>query len=121
MIGKAIYEGILVDVPFAEFFLRKIRGKKNGFDDLQYLDKELHNNLCFLRGYEGKIEDLGLYFAVEQNNFGQVVEENLVPNGKDVRVTNANVIKYIHLMANFKLSLQLKSQVVAFMQGLQDL
>ena len=121
MIGKAIYEGILVDVPFAEFFLRKIRGKKNGFDDLQYLDKELHNNLCFLRGYEGKIEDLGLYFAVEQNNFGQVVEENLVPNGKDVRVTNANVIKYIHLMANFKLNLQLKSQVVAFMQGLQDL
>jgi hypothetical protein len=122
MIGKAIYEGILVDVPFAEFFLRKIRGRRNGFDDLQYLDKELHTNLCFLRGYEeGQVKDLGLYFAVEQNNFGQVVEENLVPNGKDVRVTNANVIKYIHLMANFKLNIQLKSQAMAFMQGLQDL
>ncbi|QDZ19376.1 HECT domain-containing ubiquitin-protein ligase [Chloropicon primus] len=121
MIGKAIYEGILVDVPFAEFFLRKIRGKKNGFDDLQTLDKELHNNLCFLRGYEGKIEDLGLYFAVEQDNFGRVVVEDLIPKGKDTLVSNASVIKYIHLMANFKLNIQMKQQSMAFMQGLQDL
>ena len=121
MIGKAIYEGILVDVPFAEFFLRKIRGKKNGFDDLQSLDKELYTNLCFLRGYEGSIEDLGLYFAVEQDNFGRVVVEDLIPGGKDVVVSSASVIKYIHLMANFKLNLQLKRQVMAFMQGLQDL
>ena len=121
MIGKAIYEGILVDVPFADFFLRKIRGKSNGFDDLQSLDKELHTNLCFLRGYDGKVEDLGLYFAVEQNNYGKVELENLIPHGKDTAVTNANVIKYIHLLANFKLNVQLKRQLMAFMQGLQDL
>ena len=34
--------------------------------------------------------------------------EDLIPGGKDVVVSSASVIKYIHLMANFKLNLQLK-------------
>ena len=29
MIGKAVYEGIVVDVPFASFFLTQVLGKKN--------------------------------------------------------------------------------------------
>jgi hypothetical protein len=29
MIGKAVYEGILLDVAFAEFFLKKCLGKVN--------------------------------------------------------------------------------------------
>lgn len=121
MIGKAVYEGILVDVPFAEFFLRKIRGKRNDFDDLRFLDQELHSNLCFLRGYEGSVEDLGLCFAVERDDFGRVVVEDLVPGGKDEPVTNATAIRYIHLMADYKLNVQMQRQVTAFMQGLQDL
>ena len=121
MIAKAIYEGILVDVPFAEFFLRKIRGKKSGFNNLPSLDRELYDNLCFLRGFKGNVEDLGLFFAIESNAYGRVEVKELLPAGKDVAVTNANVIKYIHLMAHYKLNVQLQSQVTAFMQGFQDL
>jgi len=121
MVGKAMYEGILVDVPFAEFFLRKIRGKKNGFNDLPSLDKELHGNLCFLRGYKGSIEDLCLFFAIEKNDYGQVKVEELIPSGRDTPVTNANVIKYIHRMADYKLNRQLQSQISAFMQGFQEI
>lgn len=29
IIGKAVYEGILLDVPFASFFLKKCLGKVN--------------------------------------------------------------------------------------------
>ena len=31
MIGKAVYEGIVVDVPFASFFLTQVLGKKKYF------------------------------------------------------------------------------------------
>lgn len=48
MIGKAVYEGIVVDVPFAPFFLSQVLGKDHStafysyIDELPSLDPELY-------------------------------------------------------------------------------
>ena len=47
MIGKAVYEGIVVDVPFASFFLSQVLGKDHSafysyIDELPSLDTELY-------------------------------------------------------------------------------
>ena len=42
----------------------------------------------------------------------------LKPGGVDVAVTRANCIEYIHLVAHYKLNVQLQHQFAAFRQGL---
>ena len=42
IVGKAIYEGILVELRLAPFFLRRMLGQSLHFDDLRSLDPELH-------------------------------------------------------------------------------
>ncbi len=44
-------------------------------------------------------------------------EWELIPGGREVAVTNASVISYIHLMAHFKLNVQTARPCKAFMQG----
>jgi len=65
ILGKALYEGILVDAAFAGFFLGKCLGQVNYLDDLPSLDPELYRGLMFLKNYEGNVEDLSLYFTVD--------------------------------------------------------
>jgi ubiquitin-protein ligase E3 C len=45
VLGKAIYEGILVDISFAGFFLAKWLGRQSYLDDLNSLDSELYKGL----------------------------------------------------------------------------
>ena len=41
VLGKAVYENILVEPRFADFFLNKLLGKYNYVDDLHSLDPEV--------------------------------------------------------------------------------
>lgn len=65
ILGKALYEGILIDAAFAGFFLGKCLGQVNYLDDLPSLDPELYRGLMFLKNYEGDVEDLSLFFTVD--------------------------------------------------------
>ena len=53
MFGKAVYEQIVLDVELAPFFLRHFISQKNlnysCFDDLMFLDRDLYNNLNFVK------------------------------------------------------------------------
>lgn len=44
----------------------------------------------------------------------------LKPNGVDVPVTKANYIEYIHLMAHYRLNVQMEWQFQAFRQGVSE-
>lgn len=59
-----------------------------------------------MQHYEGNISDLELYFVIVNNEYGEQTEEELLPGGKNVRVTNENVITFIHLVANHRLNSQ---------------
>lgn len=59
-----MYEGILVDVAFAGFFLAKWLGRQSFLDDLASLDPDLYNGLVFLKHYDGDVGDLALNFTV---------------------------------------------------------
>lgn len=53
ILGKSIYEGILLELPLAGFFLKKFQSMRtNDINDLPSLDPELHKQLMFLRSYE---------------------------------------------------------------------
>ncbi|CAL5346813.1 unnamed protein product [Camellia sinensis] len=108
VLAKAMFEGILVDIPFARFFLSKLRQKYyylneyNYLNDLPSLDPELYRHLISLKHYEGDTSKLELYFVIVNNEYGEQTEEELLPGGKSIRVTNENVITlYAHKVPIF--------------------
>ncbi|KAF8095457.1 hypothetical protein N665_0332s0039 [Sinapis alba] len=121
LLAKAMFEGILVDIPFATFFLSKLKQKYNYLNDLPSLDPELYRHLIFLKRYKGNISDLELYFVILNNEYGERTEEELLPGGKDMRVTNKNVITFIHLVSNHRLNFQIRQQSSHFLRGFQQL
>ncbi|KAF9956268.1 hypothetical protein BGZ72_002857 [Mortierella alpina] len=121
ILGKALYEGILIDAAFAGFFLGKCLGQVNYLDDLPSLDPDLYKGLMFLKNYEGNVEDLSLYFTVDDEEMGQTITRELIPNGSNTLVTRENRIRYIYLTAHYRLNTQIDRQCRAFFRGLSDL
>ena len=117
VLGKALYENLLVELPLAPFFLSKLLGHSSAnvdIDHLYSLDPELHKNLLSLKTYEGDVQDLGLDFTIAVSDLGENKIELLKPEGDEVAVTNENRIEYIHLVADFKLNRQIRHQCNAF-------
>uniref|UniRef100_A0A674NQ55 Ubiquitin-protein ligase E3C n=1 Tax=Takifugu rubripes TaxID=31033 RepID=A0A674NQ55_TAKRU len=122
LLGKALYENMLVELPFASFFLSKLLGTSADVDihHLASLDPEMYRNLLFLKSYEGDVEELGLNFTVVNNDLGEAQVVELKPGGKDIPVTTANRIAYIHLVADYRLNKQIRPHCLAFRQGLAN-
>ncbi|XP_047679042.1 ubiquitin-protein ligase E3C isoform X1 [Tachysurus fulvidraco] len=122
ILGKALYENMLVEMPFASFFLSKLLGTSADVDihHLASLDPEMYRNLLFLKSYEGDVEDLGLNFTIVNNDLGEAQVVELKPGGKDIPVTTANRIAYIHLVADYRLNKQIRAHCLAFRQGLAN-
>lgn len=70
---QALYENMLVELPFASFFLSKLLGTSADVDihHLASLDPEMYRNLLFLKSYEDDVEELGLNFTVVNNDLGE--------------------------------------------------
>uniref|UniRef100_A0A182Y2X1 Ubiquitin-protein ligase E3B n=1 Tax=Anopheles stephensi TaxID=30069 RepID=A0A182Y2X1_ANOST len=122
MLGKAVYEGIVVDVPFASFFLSQVLGQTQQalyscMDELPSLDKELYRSLTFIKHYQGDVADLDLTFSVDEDVMGKIVTHELHPGGKARAVNNDNKINYIHYMAYFRMHTQIRDQTAAFIRG----
>nr|XP_022345739.1 ubiquitin-protein ligase E3B-like [Crassostrea virginica] len=122
MLAKAVYEGIVVDVPFAPFFLTQILQHHQStmyspLDELPSLDPELAKNLSYTKHYEGDVADLDLTFSCDEDCMGRLETHELVPGGKAMPVTNENKILYVHLMAHFRMYRQIKEQTAAFRRG----
>uniref|UniRef100_A0A8D3ARC8 Ubiquitin-protein ligase E3B n=1 Tax=Scophthalmus maximus TaxID=52904 RepID=A0A8D3ARC8_SCOMX len=126
MLGKAVYEGIVVDVPFASFFLSQVLGHHHStfyssIDELPSLDSEFYKNLTSIKRYDGDVGDLGLSLSYDEDVMGQLVCHELIPGGKTMPVTNENKISYIHLMAHFRMHTQIKEQTAGFIRGFRSI
>ncbi|GAA5834520.1 hypothetical protein JCM11251_007030 [Rhodosporidiobolus azoricus] len=121
ILGKALYQGILVNVRFSDFFLAKWLGRQSYLDDLASLDPELYRGLIKLKNYPGNVEeDLSLNFTITEEDFGVSRTIDLIPSGSDIAVTNENRMQYILLVSNYRLNLQIAPQCRAFFAGLSE-
>ncbi|GBG61834.1 hypothetical protein CBR_g23790 [Chara braunii] len=121
IVGKALYEGILLDYNFSPLFVAKLIGRYSFIDELGSLDAELYRNLMYLKHYEGDARDLALDFTVNEELFGNRMVIELRPGGADIPVTNENKLQYVHAMADYRLNKQMKHVTSAFVRGLSDL
>ncbi|KAI0237012.1 ubiquitin-protein ligase (E3) [Massospora cicadina] len=121
MVGKALFEGILIDASFARFFLSKWLGHRSFLDDLPSLDAELYAGLMSLLRYDGDPDDLALNFTLVDPEPTGPVSVELVRGGERLPVTAANRVEYVRLVADYRLNTQLQRQSRAFLGGLADI
>lgn len=121
VVGKALYEGILLDYSFSLVFVRKLLGKYSFLDELSTLDSEVYRNLMYLKHNDGDVADLSLDFTVTEEFCGKRIVTELKPGGRNVSVTNENKLQYIHAIADYKLNWQMLPPANAFYRGLTDL
>ncbi|KAF8937357.1 Ubiquitin-protein ligase E3B [Dissophora ornata] len=120
MLGKAMYEGLLVEVKFANFFLSKILGRTVFLDEMRSYDEQVYQNLMFVKKYDGDVEDLGLTFSLDEEVFGTHRTIELIGGGKDVAVTKDNRINYIFKVSDYRLNRQIQDQSKAFIEGFRS-
>ncbi|OAL34163.1 hypothetical protein AYO20_06618 [Fonsecaea nubica] len=140
IVGKCLYEGILIDVTFAGFFLLKwaltggttVGSNESAYratiNDLREYDEELYQGLLKLKNYTGDVEtDFSLDFTVTdtitiEDDDGKKVHKTfvteLLPNGANTPVTNANRLLYIDRIVRYRLQQQPKAVTDAFLRGL---
>lgn len=53
-----------------------------------------------------------------QTEFGRSRTVELIPGGSNIPVTNQNRIRYVYLVANYRLNIQIAKQCKAFYKGL---
>ena len=132
VVGKCLYEGILVDIGFAGFFLLKwaasgASGSESGYraniNDLRDLDESLYQGLLKLKNYPGNVEAFSLDFTITDNvSFpgapARTITRELMPNGSNIPVTNENRPLYVSYVARHRLQVQPYQQTQAFLKGL---
>ncbi|KAK2590858.1 ubiquitin-protein ligase (E3) [Conoideocrella luteorostrata] len=134
VVGKCLYEGILVDLAFAGFFLlkwpssgpREENTYKGSINDLRDMDEELYRGLLRLKNYPGDVSELGFDFTItDQISIPghpiKTATRKLIANGDSIPVTNDNRLLYISYAARHRLVMQPVHQTAAFLKGLRSI
>merc|ERR1740123_2616638 len=121
VIAKAIYDNKLLECYFTRSFYKPILAKLVKHQDMESEDYEFYKNLSYL--IDTKVEDMGydMYFSTEIQEFGVTEVRDLIPNGREVLVTDVNKADYIRLVCQEKMTGAISKQLAAFLEGFYDI
>lgn len=127
MLGKILMEsaisGSKVAIPahFTRSFLAQVLGFRCGYSYFETDDPELYERkIKYI--LENNVADMELTFSEEVvGPNGKVVEIDLVPNGRNVPVTEENKVDFLNKLAHFRLCESVKAEVQLFIKGLEEL
>lgn len=143
VLGKCLYDNVLLDLSFSPFFLktcaklggklyRNLMGDKIDFmgaavnlSELKGLDMDLYTSLIYIlkQTEQSKFDEMEIPFAVD-GVFYDISGKQYhvsVPLGEykeDIYVTPETRMQFVKMMANFKINVQTKLQMNAFVRGL---
>ncbi|KAK4198469.1 putative E3 ubiquitin-protein ligase TOM1-like protein [Triangularia verruculosa] len=120
IIGKALYEGRLLDCYFSRAVYKRILGKPVSVKDMESFDPNYYKSLVWI--LENDITDIITEtFSVEDDEFGAKKTVDLIPDGRDIPVTEENKAEYVRLIVEHKLLSSVKDQMEHFLKGFHDI
>ncbi|CZR52630.1 related to TOM1 protein [Phialocephala subalpina] len=120
IIGKALYEGRVLDCHFSRAVYKRILGKAVSVKDMESLDPDYYKSLVWM--LENDITDIITEtFSVDNDKFGVVETIDFIPNGRNIPVTEENKQEYVRLMVEWKLTGSVKEQLDEFLKGFHDI
>ncbi|TDL26261.1 hypothetical protein BD410DRAFT_895667 [Rickenella mellea] len=118
VIGKAIYDGRLLDAYFARSLYRQLLGKPVDYRDVEWVDPEYYKSLCWI--LENDPTALDLTFITEVDEFGKRDIIPLKEGGASVPVTQDNKREYVQLSAQYRLYSSIKDQIESLLGGFYE-
>jgi E3 ubiquitin-protein ligase HUWE1 len=120
IIGKALYEGRVLDCHFSRAVYKRILGKTVSIKDMETLDLEYYKSLLWM--LENDITDvITENFALETDDFGESRTIDLIENGRNIPVTEENKQEYVQLVVEYRLTGSVKEQLENFLKGFHDI
>jgi E3 ubiquitin-protein ligase HUWE1 len=120
IIGKALYEGRVLDCYFSRAVYKRILGKAVSVKDMESFDPDYYKSLTWM--LENDITDIITEtFSVEEDAFGVVTVKDLMPNGRNIPVTEENKQDYVRLVVEHKLLSSVSEQMEHFLKGFHEI
>ncbi|KAL9625810.1 MAG: hypothetical protein Q9160_000130 [Pyrenula sp. 1 TL-2023] len=120
IIGKALYEGRVLDCHFSRAVYKRILGKTVSLKDMETLDLDYYKSLVWM--LENDITDIITEnFSVESADFGENRTIDLIPNGRNIPVTDENKQEYVQLVVEYRLTESIKEQLENFLKGFYEI
>ncbi|KAF8712347.1 hypothetical protein RHS03_01066, partial [Rhizoctonia solani] len=119
VIGKAIYDGRLMDAHFARSLYRQILGKPVDYRDVEWVDPDYYKSLIWILENDPTV--LETTFTVEAEEFGVHKVVPLKENGDKTVVTEENKKEFVQLSAQYRLYTSIKDQIEALLAGFYDI
>uniref|UniRef100_K3X445 HECT-type E3 ubiquitin transferase n=1 Tax=Globisporangium ultimum (strain ATCC 200006 / CBS 805.95 / DAOM BR144) TaxID=431595 RepID=K3X445_GLOUD len=119
LIGRALLEGCTWGFHLALPLLKTILGIPVTFSDLEYLDPEAYRSMVWLMENNG-VDDLGLDFSVMESRGGELVQVELIPNGSNITVTDANKHTYLKRKFEYLLFESVSDQLFMLLKGIYE-
>jgi E3 ubiquitin-protein ligase HUWE1 len=111
IIGKSICDGHLMDAHFTRSFYKHILGTPVSYLDLEAIEPDYYKSLTQILELPLDCLVLELEFSAESNDFGLVKVVDLIPNGRNIPVTDDNKLEYVQLVANHRMTSNIQKQV----------
>ncbi|XP_062203891.1 E3 ubiquitin-protein ligase UPL1-like [Phragmites australis] len=127
VVGKALFDGQLLDAHFTRSFYKHILDAKVTYHDIEAIDPAYYKNLKWM--LENDISDvLDLTFSMDADEEklilyekAEVTDCELIPGGRNIRVTEENKHEYVNRVAEHRLTTTIRPQINAFMEGFNEL
>ncbi|EIE20172.1 HECT-domain-containing protein [Coccomyxa subellipsoidea C-169] len=120
VVGKALYDGQLIDAYFTRSFYKHMLGQPLTYQDIEGVDPEYFKNLTWLLEHD-MTDVVDLNFVEEVDYFGRVEHVELKPGGRDIKVTNENKREYVDLVAEHRMTTAIRAQIQAFLKGFWEM
>jgi E3 ubiquitin-protein ligase NEDD4 len=98
-----------------------VLGKAVALADMEGVDADFHRSLQWMLDNDISGGILEQTFSTEDERFGVMTVEDLIPGGRDIEVTNENKKEYVDLMVKWRIEKRIAEQFQAFKEGFQEL
>ncbi|KAJ5179784.1 hypothetical protein N7492_002994 [Penicillium capsulatum] len=120
IIGKALYEGRVLDCHFSRAVYKNILGRSVSIKDMETLDLDYYKSLLWM--LENDITDIITEtFAIETDDFGEKQVIDLKPDGRNIPVTQENKEEYVQRVVEYRLVESVREQLDNFLKGFHEI
>lgn len=121
VVGLAIFHRRFLDAFFIGALYKMVLGKAVALADMEGVDADFHRSLQWMLDNDISGGILEQTFSTEDERFGVLTVEDLIPNGRNIDVTNENKKEYVDLMVKWRIEKRIAEQFQAFKEGFQEL
>lgn len=121
VVGLAIFHRRFLDAFFIGALYKMILGKPVSLADMEGVDADFHRSLQWMLDNDISGGILEQTFSTEDERFGVITVEDLIPDGRNIEVTNENKKEYVDLMVKWRIEKRIEEQFKAFKEGFHEL